>query len=90
MLFAATLSESQLSKLKKALGLEHHHVPVQNFYYGSAADEDWQDLMRKGFAHQEDPHYPSKENMTIYYVSFEAILPISGQEMSPEEYYYLK
>ncbi|WP_120194083.1 hypothetical protein [Sinobaca qinghaiensis] len=90
MLFSSTLSETQMGKLKKALGLDHHHVPVQNFYYGSAADEDWRDLIRKGFAHQEDPHYPSKENMTIYFVSFEAILPVSGQVMTPKEYYYLK
>lgn len=77
------LSE-QMRKMKHALGLGRKNKPYRNYYSLNSPNEDWEDLLDKGFA--EKCKGINGGSSVVYYVTFEATKLIYGKRMSKKYY----
>lgn len=78
------VSDEQIRKMKHALGLGRKSKPYRNYYSLNLPNEDWEDLIKKGFA-KKCKGINGGESV-VYYVNFEATKLIYGKRMSKKYY----
>jgi hypothetical protein len=77
------VSGEQLRKMKHALGLGRKKRPYRNYFFVNSPDNDWDDLVNKGFAKKTEG---INEGSIVYYLTFEAVKLIYGKRMSKKYY----
>lgn len=78
------VSSEQLRKMTHALGIGRKSKPYRNYYSLSSPNQDWEDLIQKGFAQK----YKGINGGTsvVYYVTYEATKLIYGKRISKKYY----
>lgn len=76
------VSDEQLEIMKHALGIGRKSKPYRNYYFCSD-DNDWNELISKGFAKRYEAHTDGKY---YYYLTFEAVKLIYGKRISKKYY----
>jgi hypothetical protein len=69
--------------MRHALGLNREKKPYRNYYFVNSPDNDWEDLVNKGFAGKTSG---MNEGSIVYYLTFEAIKLIYGKRISKKYY----
>ena len=75
------VSKTQLEKMQHALGLNRHSKPYRNYYFLHDLDQDWEDLVTKGFAVRI-----TEGSSNVYYVTFEATKLVYGKKITRDDY----
>ena len=78
------VSSEQLKKMRHALGIGRKSKPYRNYYFLNSPNQDWEDLIQKGFARK----YKAINDGTsiVYYVTYEATKLIYGKRISKKYY----
>jgi hypothetical protein len=66
----ADLTPTQIGKMRHALGLDYSRKPYRNYYYCSAPNDEWEDLVQKGFATKQEG---MREGSVYYFVTYPAL-----------------
>lgn len=78
------ISREQIRKMKHALGLGGKDKPYRNYYSLTTPNQDWEDLIEKGFANKTNSC--NDPDSIIYYVTFEAVKLLYSKTISKEFY----
>ena len=76
------ITGEQLRKMSHALGLSRKNKPYRNYYSLTSPNQDWEDLIEKGFAKK----CKGFNDSIIYYVTFEAVQLLYSKKISKEFY----
>lgn len=79
----ADVTTEQLRKMQHALGLPRKAKPYRNYYNCSASNEDWNDLVEKGFAIKGRAW---TEDTANFFLTYEATKLVYGKRMSKKFY----
>lgn len=60
------VSETQLSYMKHALGLDYENRPYRNRFFTDESDPNWNDLVGKGLAVKGTKHPNNDENVYFW------------------------
>ncbi|AKO91957.1 hypothetical protein BEH_07500 [Priestia filamentosa] len=78
------VSKQQLEEMKHALGMSYKSKPYRNYFHVNEPDDDWEDLVNKGFAKRGTGI--NKGTSTVYWLTYAATKLVYGKRIS-EKYY---
>jgi hypothetical protein len=78
------VSQQQLKEMQHALGIGYKSKPYRNYFFVRKPYENWEDLVRKGFAKKGTG--VNGGTSTVYWLTYEAVKLVYGKRISKNYY----
>lgn len=77
------VTSKQIGMMQNALGLRYKKKPYRNYFYCSTDNDEWNDLVSKGFATKWRGW---SEGKSYFHLTYEGAQLVYGKEISEAEY----